>query len=148
ARAVRRRRPRGAARRPDALGLRGHRASAKGRGPVAMNGAWRVLFALAVWLASVGAAHAGTRHALVVGTNEGLADEPVLEFAEGDARALAQTFVDSGAVDAGRVTTLLGRPLAELSSAFGQLGARVRPDDELWVFLSGHADQRGVHVRG
>lgn len=99
-------------------------------------------------LFSAMSALAGTRHALVVGTNQGLPNEPVLEFAESDARAMATTFVDTRAVDAPRVTTLLGRPLSEVQWALQQVSASTQPDDELWLFLSGHADHEGIHVKG
>lgn len=106
-----------------------------------------VLGALSVLLLAA-SAQGETRHAVVVGTNQGLSGEPVLEFAESDARAMAQTFVDTGAVDAPRVSTLLGRPLPEVKRAVEQVARSAGPEDEVWLFLSGHADRDGIHVRG
>lgn len=99
-----------------------------------------------VCLVDVGRAE--SRAALVIGTNRGLSNEPVLQFAQSDASNMAQTFVDTHAVDAHRVTTVLGRPLSEVQSALDQVSAGLRSDDELWIFLSGHADANGVHIDG
>lgn len=96
----------------------------------------------------VGVARAESRTALVIGTNRGLSNEPVLQFAESDARNMAQTFVDTHSVDAHRVTTVLGRPLSEVQKALDQVSAGLRSEDELWIFLSGHADPSGVHIDG
>lgn len=84
------------------------------------------------------------RHAIVIGTNEGLASEPVLEFAESDARRMAQTFVDVRAMSRDRVTVLTGSSLDTVKSTLRHAPAA----DELWVFISGHAGADGVHVRG
>jgi hypothetical protein len=84
--------------------------------------------------------------ALVIGSNQGLASEPILEFAEQDARRTAQIFSDVAGMQPARVHLLVGRPLVELRAALRAL-AQDRPE-EVWLFVSGHADARGLHVRG
>lgn len=89
-------------------------------------------------------AHANGRHAVVIGTNRGLPTEPVLEFAESDARRVAQTFVDVEAVARDQVTLVTGRSLEQVKLALHEAPAV----EELWVFISGHAARNGVHVAG
>ena len=89
---------------------------------------------------------AASRHALVYGANEGLASEPVLAFAEKDAERMARIFREVGGMPPERVRLLQGRPLSALKAALSELGRE--PFEEFWLFVSGHADSRGLHVRG
>lgn len=104
-----------------------------------------LVFGAALCLATAQAA-AAVRRALVIGSNHGLSTEPVLEFAEQDAERMALIFQEVGGMPAGRVRVLTGRRLVELKAAVSALAQA--PADEVWVFLSGHADARGLHVRG
>lgn len=93
-----------------------------------------------------GPARASSRHAVVIGSNQGLAGEPVLEFAEQDARRMAQIFTDVASMPAEHVHLLAGAPLQDIKASLRAL-AKARPD-EVWLFVSGHADARGLHVHG
>jgi hypothetical protein len=97
------------------------------------------------WLVSAHAL-AASRQALVIGSNQGLGSEPVLTFAEQDAEGMARIFKEVGGMAADRVHLLTGRRLVELRAALTALARE--PSDEVWVFLSGHADSRGLHIRG
>jgi Caspase domain len=95
-----------------------------------------------------GPAAAGTSHALVIGNDVGLVDEPSLEFAEADARQLARTLEEVGAVSPGQVQLLLGARLPTVVEALERLGTRLERDDQVLVFFSGHGSNRGAHVSG
>lgn len=100
---------------------------------------------LATWLAG-GEAQAAPRRALVIGTNAGLPSDPVLEFAEQDAARMAKIFGDVAGMSPENVQLLTGRPLGDLKAAMSALAKQ--PAEEIWVFISGHADARGLHVKG
>jgi len=89
---------------------------------------------------------ASSRQALVIGSNQGLAYEPILEFAERDAQRMGEVFADVAGMTSARVRVLTGRRLAEVKAALGALSAD-RPE-EVWLFVSGHADARGLHIQG
>lgn len=91
-------------------------------------------------------ARAEPPRALVIGSNEGLASEPILEYAEQDARRMARIFADVAGIPDSRIQLLTGRPLGELKAALSALSHKT--GDEIWLFVSGHADARGLHVRG
>lgn len=104
-----------------------------------------LLLILSPWL-FCGRASAAPRRALVIGSNAGLASEPVLEFAEQDAARMAQIFADVAGMSPENIQLLTGRPLGELKAALSALSSQ--PADEIWLFVSGHADARGLHVKG
>src|SRR5688572_23497326 len=98
-------------------------------------------FALALTLSSMflcAQASAAPRRALVIGSNAGLASEPVLEFAEQDATRMAKIFADVAGMSPGNIQLLTNRPLGELKAALSALSNQ--PADEIWLFVSGHAD--------
>lgn len=106
-------------------------------------------FTLALTLSSLlfcASASAAPRRALVIGSNVGLVTEPVLEFAEQDAARMAQIFADVAGMVPGDIQLLTGRPLGELKTALNALSSQ--PADEIWLFISGHADAHGLHVQG
>jgi hypothetical protein len=114
-----------------------------------MTGRWIQLLLLQLMLLGFTREAAATvRHALLIGSNYGFAEETVLEFAESDAARMAQTFIELGSVDAQRTRVVLGRPLDEIRAAVEQLGKQAGSDAELWLFISGHADTQGLHVQG
>jgi hypothetical protein len=106
------------------------------------------LLLLLAFLASAGAARAGTRRALVVGANTGVGPDAPLRFAEDDASLMAATLQEVGAVGPGDVTLLTGTDLAAVRAAVRSLAARSQPDDELYFFFSGHGGTDGAHVDG
>jgi hypothetical protein len=105
-----------------------------------------LLFALVLlgWTARAEAA----RRALVVGQNVGLGPEAPLRFAEDDAAAVAATLEEVGAVAHGDITLMTGAHVSAVRSAVRKIGARSGPDDELFVFFSGHGGPDGAHLDG
>ncbi len=108
----------------------------------------RGLAALLCALALAAPAQAGTRRALVLGANEGLPRELPLEYAESDARALAEALVETGAVEMGAVHVVTGPDVAQAERALAQLRQSAAQEDVLFVFYSGHAGADGLHLDG
>ncbi len=104
-----------------------------------------LLLGLSLALLSAPVSAAPSR-ALVIGSNEGLASEPVLEYAEQDARRMGQVIGDVAGLPRTQIQVLTGRPLGELRAALRSLSSQ--SSEEIWLFVSGHADDRGLHVRG
>ena len=104
------------------------------------------LFSLLLDLAS-----AEERYALVIGSNQGDTSDPLLSFAEEDARRVAQVLQDLGQVSPDAVVTLY-RPDAErLRATLDHLTERIarQPDEVvLFVYYSGHADATDLHLAG
>jgi hypothetical protein len=104
-------------------------------------------------LASPDAALANERFAFVVGNNEGAPDEPRLAFAERDAQRMADVLTRLGGVAPENVVLLLGRDATEVMRALSSLRSRLllssggaRP--LMFVYYSGHADSKALHLRG
>ena len=103
-----------------------------------------VLVAAALLLCLVSSARAApVRHAIIIGTNQGLGAEPLLEFAQSDARRVATTLTELGVVSPGTLSLLLDEPLD--STRLALLNAPAT--EEMWVFISGHAGADGVHIK-
>jgi hypothetical protein len=105
---------------------------------------WWVLLAALTMAGSASAA----RHALVIGTNQGFSDEPVLQFAESDARLFARTLIEVAGVPAANVRVVTGARLEEVRAAVREAGRGLSESDEWILYVSGHADAAGAHVRG
>jgi hypothetical protein len=112
---------------------------------VACRGAWGLVVS-GLLSALTATAWAAPRRALVIGSNEGLGFEPVLEFAEQDARRISKIFADFGGMSSESIRLLTGRPLSELKAALQALSSQ--PSEEVWFFISGHAGADGMHVAG
>jgi hypothetical protein len=95
-----------------------------------------------------GRAAAGTTFALVVGNDEGLADEPPLAFAESDAALVARALVEMEVAPAANVRLLSGAALPAVTDALGALGRASGPQDTVFLFVSGHGGQDGAHLGG
>ncbi len=101
----------------------------------------------------VGLAAAEQRYALVVGSNQGDATDPLLSFAEEDARRVAQVFQDLGQIPPDAVVTLYRPDANRLRATLDHLAERVarEPAGEeviLFVYYSGHADATDLHLAG
>jgi hypothetical protein len=97
-------------------------------------------------------AHAGSRVALVVGQNSGEPDEVRLRYAEEDAEKVARLLRDLGDFEAEDVTVLRAETAATARRALIRLNERLRADTSgeslLFVYYSGHADARALHLGG
>jgi hypothetical protein len=111
----------------------------------------RVLAAAAIVavLGSVAGAE-GRRYALLVGANQGDADDVELVYAEADAERLADTLRDLGGFATDDVVVLAAPSAAEVKAALVALEERIaaaaEPDAMLVVYYSGHGDAQGLHL--
>jgi hypothetical protein len=113
-----------------------------------------VLTALA--LAAPMAARASTvRYALLVGNNQGLADDSPLRFAQADAERLSRALVQLGGFPEENTTVLRDRTAPAVRSALLTINERVRQSVSggrnravLFVFYSGHSDAQDLHLSG
>ncbi|MBI1945265.1 MAG: caspase family protein [Deltaproteobacteria bacterium] len=116
---------------------------------------WPVpLAALGLCLLSDGAAAAddppARRFAIMVASNHGGADRPVLRHAHSDARAFSDVIVELGGVLPGDVKTLLEPGPDEVLAAFADAAALVRAAAQsgarvdLVAYYSGHSDEEGI----
>jgi len=94
------------------------------------------------------------RYALVVGNEVGAAGEARLSYAESDAKKLLGVLQSLGDFPPENTVLLLGRGPAEVQRALISLNARIRAestgprDAMLFVYYSGHADARALHLGG
>jgi len=92
------------------------------------------------------------RYVIAVGVNAGNAAERPLRYAERDATRFAQLLKKRADVAGDNVTVLLGKKAQGVLGALAQLTQRLtaKPDPEATVFVyySGHADTRDLHVAG
>ncbi|MFB1481853.1 caspase family protein [Corallococcus sp. RDP092CA] len=92
------------------------------------------------------------RWALVVGENQGLSGEERLRFAEADAQRMREVLQDVGTVPPARTMTLLGTDAATLRDALARFRARLAaeasPRDWLLLYVSSHAGDGSLHLRG
>lgn len=115
----------------------------------------RLLSGLVAALLSATGAGAQTlqRHALIIGANNGGPDRPRLQYAIADAERVARVLGDLGGVSDAHETVLRDPQAADLLAALDGLKARLvaaqssgRPParTEVFVYYSGHADERGL----
>ncbi|MBI5546589.1 MAG: caspase family protein [Deltaproteobacteria bacterium] len=104
-------------------------------------------------LLGAGDAFAGSRRlAVVVGVNAGLAEDVPLAYSELDARRVADVLRELGGFD--EVRPAFGVDATALAAALEQARGTIAQwkqsgDRVLFVFYySGHADERGLHLRG
>jgi hypothetical protein len=98
-------------------------------------------------------AHAAVhRIAIVIGTNQGNADEVVLKYAETDAARIGGILRTYGGFEPRDVTLVTNAEADDvrraLNRATEQAQARGQDDTMLLVFYSGHADSNALHLRG
>ena len=92
-----------------------------------------------------------TRFALFIGANLGLADEPLLRFAEKDALHVSKVFSHFGQVPPQNQIVLLSPEINEIKQSFQVLKRRIQglssPDQAtLILYYSGHADANALHI--
>jgi hypothetical protein len=88
------------------------------------------------------------RHVLAVGSDAGDPDQPRLRYAESEASRFAGLLVALGGVDPADITVLRGPDRAAYDAAWRGLAARVGPEDEVFVYLSGHARAGRLSLHG
>lgn len=111
---------------------------------------------LALVLSSLASTHAearGRRFAVIVGANLGLASEPLLQYAEDDARRVLETMQAIGDVEDDNTITLYGGRGDDLRATlnrawrrFGQAGWN--EEDQLFVYISSHSANGQLHLEG
>ncbi len=97
---------------------------------------------------------ADARRVLVaVGENLGVEDDPPLRYAERDAERVAEVMLTVGGVDRTDATLLFGADAEGLARALEAVQRRLRvadgpPVEQLLVYISGHAADGMLHLRG
>jgi hypothetical protein len=93
------------------------------------------------------------RYALIAGNNQGARDEARLRYAEDDADRIASVLGDLGGFLPENTVLLKGKDAASLRRALITLNDRIRSRSDapgieplLFVFYSGHADARALHL--
>lgn len=113
----------------------------------AVAGLW-----VAVAAQAPSAVEEGKRWALVVGENRGMSSEETLRFAEDDARKMIAVLQEVGGVAPERSISIYGTDAARLRTVLKQLLARLgdeaAPNDRLLVYVSSHAGDGALHLRG
>ncbi len=120
-----------------------------------MTGLPRLLLALLTVLAVLAPATAWAkviRYAVIIGNNEGAADEGTLRYAERDATRIADTLRDLGGFHEENTVVLLGQGKAAIQRVLIAMNARLRTATRaadqavLLVYYSGHADADALHL--
>ncbi|MFP2930136.1 caspase domain-containing protein, partial [Pyxidicoccus sp. 3LG] len=114
-----------------------------------MRIAWTLLVASVV--AAAPAAFAEERFAVVIGANAGWANDKPLRHAESDAEHVRDVLVELGGFSADRVHLLRDPDTAEVRALLRRMAGWLRAnrgDTLLFVYYSGHADERHLHLRG
>lgn len=91
------------------------------------------------------AAAGATRHAVIIANNVGYAEEPELRFAESDAELISSTLLELGATAPATTHRIARGSIAQLRASLAELLGRLGEDDELLLFVSGHAGAAGLH---
>lgn len=110
---------------------------------------WMLLTAGA--LLSVAAPVQAQRYAVVIGSNHGAPSEPVLRFAQTDARRVAQVLRELGRVQPEHLFLLLDPEPEAVRTTLARIERRVAGDPEraaLVFYYSGHADADALHLGG
>jgi hypothetical protein len=110
--------------------------------------------ALVLWtIASAVPAHAETeRYAVVIGHNQGAADEQLLRYAEDDAQRFSDLISEIGGVRIENQVVLRGKTADPVRRAIIATNERIRtgvqssPDSVLFIYYSGHGDADALHL--
>lgn len=109
-------------------------------------------FLLALLAASPPAEPGPRRFAIAVGTNQGIGSDAPLRYAERDARSVLSVLGEAGGVRPEDSLLLLGATADELRARLTRFGERLqeqaRPGDQLFVYVSSHAEADALHLSG
>lgn len=111
------------------------------------------LVALITVAISPAGARAEQRHALVIGSNPGWSQDRPLRYAENDAERVRDVLVALGGFAADRVELLRDPDTADVRASLRRLArtaaaAGAADTTLVFVYYSGHADERYLHLRG
>ena len=112
---------------------------------------------LLVFASKANAANATTegrinRYVVAVSANNGGAGRPMLRYAESDARSFAKVLKEMGGVLPQNVILVKEPSVVALQKEFANLDAKILQDkasngrDEVLVYYSGHADEKGLRL--
>ena len=112
---------------------------------------------LLVFASNANAANATTegrinRYVVAVSANNGGAGRPMLRYAESDARSFAKVLKEMGGVLPQNVILVKEPSVVALQKEFANLDAKILQDkasngrDEVLVYYSGHADEKGLRL--
>ena len=114
-----------------------------------------LLFALLLLVSNANAATESgriNRYVVAVSANNGGAGRPVLRYAESDARSFAKVLKEMGGVLPQNVILVKEPSVNDLQKEFANLDAKILQDksssgrDEVLVYYSGHADEKGLRL--
>ena len=114
-----------------------------------------LLFALLLLVSNANAATESgriNRYVVAVSANNGGAGRPVLRYAESDARSFAKVLKEMGGVLPQNVILVKEPSVVALQKEFANLDAKILQDkaskgrDEVLVYYSGHADEKGLRL--
>ena len=96
-------------------------------------------------------ARAEQRYALVIGANPGWSQDRPLRYAEQDAERMRDVLVALGGFAPDRVELMRDPDASDVRGALRRLGRVASSSTEstlVFVYYSGHADDRNLHLRG
>ena len=114
-----------------------------------------LLFALLFFAANANAATESgriNRYVVAVSANNGGSGRPMLRYAESDARSFAKVLKEMGGVLPQNVILVREPSVEALQKEFSNLDAKILQDkssngrDEVLVYYSGHADEKGLRL--
>ncbi|CAN5906946.1 hypothetical protein BH11MYX3_BH11MYX3_48630 [soil metagenome] len=112
----------------------------------------RIACVIAVLLAAPAAAFAEQRYALIIGSNPGWSQDRPLRYAENDAERVREVLVSLGGFAPDRIELLRDPDTADVRAALRRLAQTAHDssaeDTLVFVYYSGHADDRFLHLRG
>ncbi|CAN5685214.1 hypothetical protein BH11MYX1_BH11MYX1_55260 [soil metagenome] len=112
----------------------------------------RVLVAVVVFGVASRSASAEQRYAVLIGSNPGWSQDRPLRYAENDAERMRDVLISLGGFSPDRVELLRDPSTADVRSSLRRLAQVTRDsageDTLVFVYYSGHADDRNLHLRG
>jgi hypothetical protein len=115
-----------------------------------MRAAIALVASVVILILGGGLAHADVdRYAVLVGANDGAADEERLHFGERDAQRVGEALGDVGGVPAENQILLVGKSAEQVRRALIAMNERIRISGRtavLFVYYSGHGDADALHL--
>jgi hypothetical protein len=112
----------------------------------------RIACVIAVIVALAAGARAEQRWAIVIGSNPGWSQDRPLRYAEQDAERVRDVLVSLGGFAPDRVQLMRDPSTADVRAALRKLARTAHDSNDedtlVFVYYSGHADDRHLHLRG